>query len=277
MVQDGCFVEWRDIIADAARKGFAGGVPFQWNSHKILTEHLRQEWLEKLQKRRSMPRPTGNRRAPKTPEQRRKIAEAIAAKWLDQEYRERVCSAINSYHGTSAGSKVPRKPRTPRGPGAKSEAVKRKPLKNRAVTLENSHVKNATIKRKKSTTPYKDPMAGEKLEMITKIRAQRTSLEIEKKEAIKRARDAVAFAKQHGFVRVICESDCAELVNLWRGRKTQRSALAPMFSEIDEMSSSFELFEFSFVGRNANKVAHECARYACTHVESRSWDEPQIS
>uniref|UniRef100_A0ACD6AMU6 Uncharacterized protein n=1 Tax=Avena sativa TaxID=4498 RepID=A0ACD6AMU6_AVESA len=87
-------------------------------------------------------------------------------------------------------------------------------------------------------------------------------------------RDAVAFAKQHGFVRVICESDCAELVNLWRGRKTQRSALAPMCSEIDETSSSFELFEFSFVGRNANKVAHECARYACTHVESRSWDEP---
>jgi hypothetical protein len=84
MVQDGCFVEWRDMIADAAKKGFAGGVPFQWNSHKILTEQLRQEWLEKLQKRRSMPRPTGNRRAPKSPEQRRKIAEAIAAKWLDQ-------------------------------------------------------------------------------------------------------------------------------------------------------------------------------------------------
>lgn len=113
------------MIADAARKGFAGGVPFQWNSHKILTEQLRQEWLEKLQKRRSMPRPTGNRRAPKTLEQRRKIAEAIAAKWLDKGYRERVCSAINNYHGTSAGSKVPRKPRTPREPGAKREAVKR--------------------------------------------------------------------------------------------------------------------------------------------------------
>jgi hypothetical protein len=84
MVQDGCFVEWRDMIADAARKGFAGGVPFQWNSHKILVEQLRQEWLEKLEKRKSMPRPTGNRRAPKSPEQRRKIAEAIAAKWLDK-------------------------------------------------------------------------------------------------------------------------------------------------------------------------------------------------
>lgn len=84
MVQDGCFVEWRDMVADAARKGFAGGVNLQWNSYKILTEQMRQEWLGNHQKRRSMPRPRGNRRAPKTPEQRRKIAEAIAAKWLNQ-------------------------------------------------------------------------------------------------------------------------------------------------------------------------------------------------
>lgn len=199
MVQDGCFVEWRDMIADAARKGFAGGDAYDWNSHTILTEQLRQEWLEKVQKRRSMPRPTGNRRAPKTPEQKRKIAEAIAAKWLDQDYRERVCSAINSYHGSSAGSKVPRKPRFPKEPGAKSESVKKKPFQHtavRAVALEDAHVKNATVKRKKSTTPYKDPMAGAKLEMITKIRAQRTSLEIEKKEAIKRARSLILEAEK---------------------------------------------------------------------------------
>jgi hypothetical protein len=84
MVQDGCFVEWRDMVANAAREGFADEVSLQWNSYKILTDQMRQEWLGYLQKRRSMPRPRGNRRAPKTPEQRRKIAEAIAAKWLDQ-------------------------------------------------------------------------------------------------------------------------------------------------------------------------------------------------
>ncbi|KAM3401800.1 hypothetical protein ACQJBY_006052 [Aegilops geniculata] len=194
MVQDGCFVEWREMIADAARKGFAGGVAFQWNSHKILTEQLRQEWLEKVQQRRSMPRPTGNRRAPKTPEQRRKIAEAIAAKWLDREYRERVCSAINSYHGTSSGSKVPRKQRTPREPGAKRE--KKKSIQHRAVSMDDAHAKTAPVKRKKSATPYKDPMAGEKLEMITKIRAQRTALEIEKKEAIERARSLIVEAEK---------------------------------------------------------------------------------
>jgi len=29
MVQDGCFVEWRDMVADAAREGFAGEVSLE--------------------------------------------------------------------------------------------------------------------------------------------------------------------------------------------------------------------------------------------------------
>ncbi|CAO2164661.1 unnamed protein product [Urochloa humidicola] len=196
MVQDGCFVEWRDMVADAARKGFAGGVGLQWNSFKILTEQMQQEWLENLQKRRSMPRPRGNRRAPKTPEQRRKIAEAIAAKWLDQEYRERVCSGIASYHGSCTGTKTRRKPRSAEEPALKREIMKKKSVQSRAVSLEDAHGKGATAKRKKSATPYKDPMAGEKLEMLSKVRAQRAALEIEKKEAIKRARSLIAEAEK---------------------------------------------------------------------------------
>ncbi|XP_040384346.1 uncharacterized protein LOC102702249 isoform X2 [Oryza brachyantha] len=196
MIQDGCFVEWRDMIADAARKGFAGGISLQWNSYKILTEQMRQEWVEKLQKRRSMPRPTGNRRAPKSPEQRRKIAEAIAAKWLDKEYRERVCSGIASYHGSSSGTKVPRKPRSSREPGAKRDTTRKKPIQSRSAGLEDEYVIAPTVKRKKSATPYKDPMAVEKLEMITKIRAQRAAVEIERKEAINRARSLIAEAEK---------------------------------------------------------------------------------
>ncbi|CAD6261750.1 unnamed protein product [Miscanthus lutarioriparius] len=196
MVQDGCFVEWRDMVADAARKGFAGGVSIEWNSYKILSEQMRHEWLENLQKRRSMPRPRGNRRAPKTPEQRRKIAEAIAAKWLDQEYRERVCSGIASYHGSSSVTKTPRKPRPAGEPGVKKQTTKKKPTQAKPVSLEDAHGKSAAVKRKKSATPYKDPMAVEKLEMISKIRAQRTAQEIEKKEAIRRARTLIAEAEK---------------------------------------------------------------------------------
>lgn len=196
MVQDGCFVEWRDMVADAARKGFAGGVSLEWNSYKILSEQMRHEWLKNLQKRRSMPRPRGNRRAPKTPEQRRKIAEAIAAKWLDQEYRERVCSGIASYHGSSSVTKTPRKPRPVGEPGVKKQTTKKKPMQAKPVSLEDAHGKSAAVKRKKSATPYKDPMAVEKLEMISKIRAQRTAQEIEKKEAIRRARTLIAEAEK---------------------------------------------------------------------------------
>ncbi|CAO2205539.1 unnamed protein product, partial [Urochloa humidicola] len=39
-------------------------------------------------------------------------------------------------------------------------------------------------------------MAGEKLEMLSKVRAQRAALEIEKKEAIKRARSLIAEAEK---------------------------------------------------------------------------------
>jgi hypothetical protein len=75
------------------------------------------------------------------------------------------------------------------------------------------------------------------------------------------------------FMRIWCESDCAELVSLWKWkeRKNQRSLLAPLFSEIDEISSSFQFFDFSFVDRMANKVAHECARYACENAVDVDW------
>lgn len=64
-------------------------------------------------------------------------------------------------------------------------------MQARAASLEDAHGKGTTVKRKKSAIPYKDPMAGEKLEMLSKIRAQRAALEIEKKEATKRARYAL--------------------------------------------------------------------------------------
>ncbi|TVU31267.1 hypothetical protein EJB05_22948 [Eragrostis curvula] len=136
------------------------------------------------------------RRAPKTPEQRRKIADAIAAKWLDKEYRERVCSGIASYHGTSMGTRAPRKPRPAGEPGVKRQTVKKKTMQTGDDGLEEAQGKAVPVKRKKSATPYKDPMAGEKLEMITKIRAQRAALEIEKKKAIRRARSLIVEAER---------------------------------------------------------------------------------
>jgi hypothetical protein len=52
-------------------------------------------------------------------------------------------------------------------------------------------------------------------------------------------RDAVSFAKQRGFTRILCESDCDELVRLRRARKTQRSLIAPVLGEVAELVTSF--------------------------------------
>lgn len=90
-------------------------------------------------------------------------------------------------------TKTPRKPRPAGEPGVKKQTTKKKPIQAKPVSLEDAHGKSAAVKRKKSATPYKDPMAVEKLEMISKIRAQRTAQEIEKKEAIRRARYAFLF------------------------------------------------------------------------------------
>lgn len=83
MVQESCYFEWQNLIAEAARRGLAGEEELQWYSYNILDEQLKKEWLESVERRKTMPRTKGSKRAPKPAEQRKKIAEAIAAKWAD--------------------------------------------------------------------------------------------------------------------------------------------------------------------------------------------------
>ena len=82
-IQETCFFEWQNLIAEASRRGYIGEEELQWDSYKILTEKLEVEWMESVEQRKTMSRPKGSKRAPKSPEQRRKIAEAIPAKWAD--------------------------------------------------------------------------------------------------------------------------------------------------------------------------------------------------
>lgn len=83
MVQEGCYFEWQNLIAEASRRGYVGEEELQWDSYKILDHQLKQEWLESVEERKKMPRPKGSKRAPKSLEQRRRISEAISAKWSD--------------------------------------------------------------------------------------------------------------------------------------------------------------------------------------------------
>lgn len=83
ILQETCHFEWQNLIAEGSRRGYKGEEELQWDSYQILDEELKKEWLESVEQRKKMPRPVGNRRAPKSAAQRRKISESISAKWAD--------------------------------------------------------------------------------------------------------------------------------------------------------------------------------------------------
>lgn len=197
MLQETCYFEWQSLIAEASRRGYAGEEELQWDSYDILDEQLEREWLESVEERKRMPRPKGSKRAPKSPEQRRKISEAISAKWSDPAYRERVCSALAKYHGIPEGA--PRKPR--RRPSGDTQSTRSPANKTTSHILDSAgsetKSQNQKTRLKKSNSPmYKDPLANSKLEMIKNIRAQRVAAETKKTEAIERARLLIAEAEK---------------------------------------------------------------------------------
>ncbi|XP_074557538.1 uncharacterized protein LOC141813468 [Curcuma longa] len=192
-VQDGCLFEWKNIIAESARKGCAGEYELQWDSFNTLERQLKQEWVESIVKRKQMPKPKGNKRAPKSPEQRRKISEAISAKWTDHEYRARVCSALHKYHSTSNPRE--RTQRKPSSTPCTRVAVPKKTTKSNSITKVNRSPKEVGSKKRKNSTPsYKDPMASYKFKILKKIKEQRTAKEA--KDATERAKLLIAEAEK---------------------------------------------------------------------------------
>lgn len=192
-MQEGCYFEWQNLIAEASRRGYTGEGELQWDSYNILRQQLEFEWVESVEKRKTTPRPKGSKRAPKSLEQRRKISEAIAAKWADPEYRERVFSGISKYHGTPVGAE--RKPR--RRPSGGSQSA-RQDFTRRTNDTEKGNTRSPIqqLRRRTKTPSYKDPLARSKLEMIKNIRAERTATETKKNEAIERARSLIAEAEK---------------------------------------------------------------------------------
>ncbi|CAL5373970.1 unnamed protein product [Camellia sinensis] len=199
-LQETCYFEWQNLIAEASRKGFVGEEEKQWDSYKILDEQLEQEWLESVEQSRKMARPKGSKRAPNSLEQRRKISEAISAKWADparayvafsaeNAYRVRVCTALYKYHGTPVGAERKRK----RRPSSERQPRTQNPTKKKANDTDNS-TGNVTESQKRRTRLrsnmplFKDPLASSKLEMIKNIRAERAAAENKKTEAIQRAK-----------------------------------------------------------------------------------------
>ncbi|XP_022723711.1 uncharacterized protein LOC111280506 isoform X2 [Durio zibethinus] len=197
MVQETCHFEWMNLIAEASRKGCFGEEELQWDSYKMLDEQLTKEWLESLEERKRMRRPKGSKRAPKSLEQRRKIAAAISAKWADPEYRERVFSGLANYHGIPDGAE--RKPK--RKPTAVTQS-KQSPSKRKASDTNHSSTGETTSPferlrlRRRNKPLYKDPMVSSKLAMIKNVRAQRAAEKSKKTEAVERARLLIGEAEK---------------------------------------------------------------------------------
>ncbi|XP_020574642.1 uncharacterized protein LOC110020768 [Phalaenopsis equestris] len=195
-VQQKCIFEWQNMIAKAARKGYAGEVELQWDSYKVINEQLKQEWLESIEKRKSMPRPKGSKRTPKSLEQRRKISESISAKWADPEYRDRVHAALAKYHGTVIGSNKKQR-RKPTGETSEKGAISKKSEQTAQLNFELKNIKQETYKKRRNSAPsYKDPMSSVKLDLLKKIKADRAEMESKKREATRRAKLLIAEAER---------------------------------------------------------------------------------
>ena len=85
-------------------------------------------------------------------------------------------------------------------------------------------------------------------------------------------RDEIRLIPQGTLDRVIAETD-SEMVSLWRSRGTDRSEIATIFHDVQELSAAFTSFAIVHVRRTANVAAHLCARNACNSSSTLVWVE----
>ena len=90
-------------------------------------------------------------------------------------------------------------------------------------------------------------------------------------------RDGVIFARLRGFSHVIVETDCLEVVNLWKSRHNSRSVVAFLFAEIGELAANFTFFCIQHVNKSANLPTHLCAKHACSLMVTESWTNTRPS
>lgn len=68
--------------------------------------------------------------------------------------------------------------------------------------------------------------------------------------------DGVIFAKIRGYKKIGVETDCMDTVNLWNSRLDTRTLVAPILSEIGELTLSFSFFAIQHVMQSANMSDH---------------------
>jgi hypothetical protein len=76
--------------------------------------------------------------------------------------------------------------------------------------------------------------------------------------------------------KVILKIDSKILVDLWNSQIFDRSEVATILADIQELSSCFSSFSIVFVKRHANWAAHRCAQEALRHRNNFDWECPPM-
>jgi hypothetical protein len=71
--------------------------------------------------------------------------------------------------------------------------------------------------------------------------------------------------------KIIPESNCMTLVELWKTRKKNRAAIWPILNHIEALSKEFISFDFRFVSRKANMAAHLTAKNMSSAMPECIW------
>ncbi|KAJ0966292.1 hypothetical protein J5N97_027430 [Dioscorea zingiberensis] len=275
-VQEKCLFEWQNIIAEASRKGCVGEHELQWNSYMILDEQLNQEWLESIEKRKT--RPKGSKRTPKSLEQRRKISLAIAAKWADQGYRERVCSALAKYHGKPNGSqREPTKSSTSKIQSQGEVSRVKKAMKfSKGTNNMITETEGVTFRKARNAPPsYTDPLSKIKLALIRQIKKQREVMENKKKDAIDRAKLLIAEAEKAAEVlELFAERSFSALASLKEARKMIAEAKRTIGSaDIGELKTPNHFQTSLQTSRNASSPGNKPLNGICNLSSDQSMNK----
>ncbi|XP_074264948.1 uncharacterized protein LOC141587371 [Silene latifolia] len=75
-------------------------------------------------------------------------------------------------------------------------------------------------------------------------------------------KEAIAWARQEGFLHIELSSDCLSLLTQWMGNQTMHHLIKGILQDISLISSVFHCLCFSYVRRDCNSKAHALAKKA---------------
>jgi hypothetical protein len=86
-------------------------------------------------------------------------------------------------------------------------------------------------------------------------------------------RDGILFTLDRGVQRLVLETDCQVLANLWEQQRYQ-SEVGPILQQIEILSRSLYDFSLIFSSRSCNSLAHECAKLVSRSHPVEEWLVP---